>query len=37
MRRLTVNTYDEGRGSFEFDEPSAAELERRGRLAAGAG
>ena len=36
---VTINTYeragDINRGSFEFDEPTAAEIERRQRLAAG--
>ena len=36
---VTINTYeragDINRGSFEFDEPTEAELERRQRLAAG--
>jgi len=36
---VTINTYeragDINRGSFEFDEPTAAEIERRERLAAG--
>jgi dihydrofolate reductase len=35
---VTINTYrragDVGTGSFEFDEPTAAEIERRRRLAA---
>jgi outer membrane lipoprotein-sorting protein len=36
---VTINTYERAgeinRGSFEFDEPTAAEIERRQRLAAG--
>ena len=36
---VTINTYeragDINRGSFEFDEPTEAEIERRERLAAG--